>query len=242
MRLWTIQDERVYDDFLEKGLAYHVIRENTMPWSFTNEPEPDAEVHSYKWMASQLAAKVGPAPEGVEFPIWAWKKIYGRNDGKPDMRSWRTTYEEHVVRLQLEIPETRVLLSDYDTWHMPLNLGYFAKCLDEMNEFEKWCSKMNVELYGRNSTMWSDSPSESERIARDKIETSWSRCLELEPTPENGYDPEWIGNWEEDSIQAVFWEILPKDIVTVERFTTRLHAGAKEIQEREAERIKSSQR
>ena len=235
MRLWTVQNERVYDDFLAKGKPYRVVNEHTMPWYWSDTDEPDAEIYPYRWMASQLALKAGPPPEGVEFPVWAWKKVDGHDDGKPDMRRWRTTYVEQVVRLQLEIPEEKVLLSDFDNWHIPLNLGYFSKTEAETDEFDKWAESIGVERLRKN-TLWTENPTEAELTVREKILESWKRCLELEPTPTKGYDPEWMGNWQDDYIQAVFWEILPEYIVTVERFTTRLHAGAKEVQARDAQR------
>lgn len=91
------------------------------------------------------------APSDMPHPVWGWAKRAGRGDGKPDMRRWRTTKPEQVVRLKLEIPEERLLLSDFDAWHIPLNLGFmppravsFAQAEEIEKELDRDCRKIGL--------------------------------------------------------------------------------------------------
>lgn len=71
---------------------------------------------AYNWLFATMALKI-PKPEGVLHPAWAWYKNY---DGftKPDRRkSLFRGYDKLDVTLELEVPEEKVLLTDFDDWH-----------------------------------------------------------------------------------------------------------------------------
>ena len=114
MRLWILQHASVWDELKSEGI-----------WRV---PEID-EIYRrpYDWLVSQMESRIGKRPEGVAYPIWAWAKLQGRPDGKPDMRSVGRIWERPCVRLELEIDESRIVLSDEDWWHYVLNGSYLPQ-------------------------------------------------------------------------------------------------------------------
>ncbi|RAP50444.1 MAG: hypothetical protein BZ138_06660 [Methanosphaera sp. rholeuAM270] len=229
MELWTVQDARMMDD-IERDGVYRVRDANTYPYLDFGRgedaiPEP-ALLISYLWMADQLRRRTGQAPPpGTRFPIWAWRRQWCRsldapNAGKPDMRSWTTNEPEEVVRLKLEIDESRVLLSNFDLWHIPLNRGYASLTREDDDAFDKWYAAHAPEDEFQRD-IWDFSKQEPFlREARRRVFKSWELIFELELESVQ-YDSDWCGNIEDDIIQAVFWEIRSDDIVSAEHFTTR---------------------
>ena len=71
-------------------------------------------VDAYDWMAKQMETRIGEAPMGVHYPIWAWY----RNDD--DYSDWNEDGRKYA-KITLEIDPSRVLLSDFNEWHCVLN-------------------------------------------------------------------------------------------------------------------------
>lgn len=215
MRLWTIQDERVMDDLESKGV-YAVDPVNTMPYMWGDEDEPNFhEMICYRWMAHQLALK-SPRPDGVKFPIWAWKR-YDKDHDKPDMRSWTTDEPEKVVRLTLDVPDDDIIVSDFELWHMPLNCGFCSYSREEDEQFDAWCESVGIDRFQRD--IWDFSKhSHDLHEARRRVFRSWERIIDPDP---DLFDEDWAGKVSENSLQAVFWVIKSEYVKKVEHFTTR---------------------
>ena len=64
-----------------------------------------------------------------DYPVWAWLK---RPSAKPKPCRYRGTREEN--RIIALVPRSRILLSDYDLWHNPLNNGPVASSEEEYDE------------------------------------------------------------------------------------------------------------
>ena len=115
MILWTIQNEIAYEKMKISGS----IRADENYISYESFREP------YLWMANQMRKRIGEAPDGVIFPIWAWYRWEGKRK-RPDMRfhgrNWGVK-GSHIVLLTIDVPEKFVLLSDFDYWHCVLNNG-----------------------------------------------------------------------------------------------------------------------
>lgn len=113
MILWTIQHQEAYQEMLKNG----VLRGNHkyITADFFEEP--------YAWMANQMKKRVGTPPDGVSVPVWAWYQWEGKRK-RPDMRvhgrgqGYKGT---PIVLLTLDVPDDKVLLSDFDYWHYVLN-------------------------------------------------------------------------------------------------------------------------
>lgn len=110
MILWTIQSKAAYESLCEKGTLI-AGKEHTI---FESHYEP-----AYRWMIEQMNRRIGPAPKGAMYPIWAWYQWEGERK-RPDMRSHGITGEpgNTIVLLTIDVPDDEVLLSDFDDWNL----------------------------------------------------------------------------------------------------------------------------
>ncbi len=127
MELWSIQHKAAYDKLQTEGVLH------------ANEKYlfcQDELRFAYDWMAEQLTQRVGKAPNGVRYPIWAWYQWEGKRK-RLDMRTHRrwSVKGTPIVLLTLEIPDHLVLLSDYDMWHCVLNNGEASFCIDSEKRY-----------------------------------------------------------------------------------------------------------
>ncbi len=187
MRLWMIASLETFEALERRGRLRCDGRRATR--GFRNGG-------AYRWMADRMRERLGPAPGGVRYPLWAWARWEGADRRKPDLRSCRHTVGPgRFVRLDIEAPASRVLLSDFDAWHAVLNGWYLSWSEAEDEAFHQ-------PREGR-----------SEASRRADIENSWTRIFDLE-----GGDPTWRGRPFERSIQATFWSLERADVVGVTLF------------------------
>ncbi len=114
MRLWSIQHPAAYENMRASG----ALRANEEYLIFGGHFKD-----AYLWMHEQMKKRIGPPPEGVIYPVWAWYQWEGQRK-KPDMRSRARNYGDPgdiIVRLTLDVPDDQVLLSDFDGWHTVMN-------------------------------------------------------------------------------------------------------------------------
>lgn len=209
MELWTLQHPDVWKALQEDGIWH--AKDSLIGFP---EEEDSAFVHThyaYKWYAKQMAKRIGPPPKGVHFPIWADFKRFGQMSGKPDMRAERWVYQGSIDRLHLEIDEKRVLLSDLDDWHAPLNYWYLSKSKKDDDSFDEWCKTLGVDH--RDICNW-NKDSFALREVRNKVEQSWLLMFDLD----SPRDEDWHFPNIKRSIQATFWELRIEDVVGWERF------------------------
>lgn len=89
----------------------------------------------YEWMYQQYQKRIGSQIKSL---IWVWEDVpewYFEYDEEDD-KYWETgqlQQDRFRVLLTLDVPEERILWSDYESWHCPLNDG--ALLSDE--EFEE---------------------------------------------------------------------------------------------------------
>ena len=172
MILWTVQDIAVWEQLEKTGLY-------TVPAELIVFPKRDDDAcnhmnYAYRWLANQMSKLVGPPPEGVECPIWAWYKRQGRHDGKPDMRQYHHAKGGQCVRMKLDVPDWEVLLSDFDDWHHALNYWYLSQDEADNSEFNEWIASLGVGF--RDIGNWNLRSSELSQV-RAKVESSWERIL-----------------------------------------------------------------
>lgn len=189
MKLWTTQTLEVYNHLIKTGI--HHCDETKID---------DFEVWeiAYDWLSAQMSKRIGKSPIGVKYPVWFWYKWNGQNK-KPDLRARRSfgTKGQKMVILEAEIPEDKVLLSDFDSWHFVLNNShtYFSACNEyEYNKLDKWLNSL----------------SEEER--HKEIIKSWDSIFDITPYKNdfcrNGY-----------FIQGTAWELKAENIVKATPFT-----------------------
>ena len=186
MTLWTIQEEKVYLDLLDTGF-YHC--------DFSKSKMHDCKPQ-YDWLGEQMKKRVGDPPEGVEYPVWAWH-TWWENRRKPDLRNerWGNGWKGvRFVRLEIEIPDSQVLLSDFDAWSIILLHGLLSETEEE--------DRILNEEY--------DALPPEEQVKMQAI--NWERAFDLTPM-NNGWSRRG------SCIQATFWELKKEQIRKVTWFT-----------------------
>lgn len=192
MRLWTMQPVEVYDILMKDGV-------------FRCDPEKVGEpsfIDRYGWMNEKLNEK-DTKPDDVEYPIWAWFR-FNSKEKKPDLRhSCYGPRGEKMVCLELEVPDEKVLLTDFDLWHFVLNDWWLDTSMFKYGFTE--------EEYDLNQK-WFKWLSEDEQ--RREKEKSWEMVLNIEP-----FESDWIARGQ--YVQAVFWELKKEYVRKVQYFTAR---------------------
>ena len=183
MRIHTIQSSHAWQAFQQRGFLRCDAK------SVWGEHKA-----AYDWMRSQMAKRI--PGYGGGYPIWAWYQP------REDLRSWRHQWKEPSVLLIVEVPEERVLLSDFDAWHMVLNTGYLPLTEEESDYYEN-----HVLPPGR----YADMP----RQYQATVETSWERIFDLEALSRS---PLWTVEGQDPYIQACIEYIEMTEIVKAKPF------------------------
>ena len=149
-----------------------------------------------------MKLRIGNPPVGVEYPVWAWYSIDGKHK-KPDLRSVHCrNYSGEMTCIEVEIPESDVLLSDMVDWHAVLNNLYLPRATnsEEYSAIEEWYKKLPL------------TEKENEKLR------SWEAI----------FDTTYVVNDFEtrgDLVQATFWELRYSQVVDVRKYKGRLNIG-----------------
>ena len=105
MRLWTIQTRELFDTLMRQGYVY------CDRIGYYNENNPEA----YQWMCEQMRQRIGepPLPE-IKYPLWAYYQYNCRKDRQPKYELG--SEEKEGVYMEIDLPESDVLLSDLSSW------------------------------------------------------------------------------------------------------------------------------
>ena len=185
MILWTCQEEAVYNKLLKTGVYRCDFNLSSMR---------DCR-KQYDWLVRQMKQRIGPPPEQVTYPVWAWYQQQGKHR-KPDLRRERWEFGcdgERFACIEIEIPDREVLLSDFDAWCMILSDFLISDTEEEARRLEAQYEAL--------------SPSEKRRM-KDK---NRERVFDLSPL-NNG----WARRGYE--IQATFWELRLEQVRDVRFF------------------------
>lgn len=201
MKLYSIQPLAVYEQ-LCAGTP------------FVSDPFRDEGPHArdpwrpaYEWLGCQMKKRGILPPAHVEFPVWAWYQWGGEARRRPDLRvqslkNWAA--ESPYVMLTLDVPDSAVLLSDYDAWHWPLNYWYLAPEA-EADAFEARCENEGFSYYTHK-------PLPQQALHEDLIK-SWEAIFDIErcaPIIEQDVS--------QAIIQATFWELRPEYVQSARQF------------------------
>jgi hypothetical protein len=205
MKLWTIQNEAVYEKFKNAG-SLHA----------DNSFICDDMIFHYNWMVDQMKKRIGlPISEKIEYPIWAWYQWQGTKNKRPDLRfSGHLERGTKGVLLELEIEQEKVLVSDFDDFNNILNYGYVSDSEKEYDDFYN-----ELESYGYCHYDLQSVDKRSEILDRFKIKLyeSWEKIFDLE----REVDERWSGKKEEQSIQATMWKVKWEQVVSVKHFIAK---------------------
>jgi hypothetical protein len=112
------------------------------------------------------------------------------------------------VRIELEIGDNRVLLSDFQLWHYALNYWYLPASVRDGQEFD-------AELKAAGVCYYRTKPVPDVKL-HARIERSWERIFDL------GWSSRaFTAKRAERTIQGVVWDIWLGDIRGVTEFTAR---------------------
>lgn len=98
----------------------------------------------YEWMYKQYKQRIGSQEKSL---IWCWEQMPDFYFEPDEDDEWTEKDELYRYRLllMLDIPLERILWSDYDTWHIPLNNG---QILNEAEQQEEEKGKRFDETHG----------------------------------------------------------------------------------------------
>ena len=192
MTLWTIQPEQVYRDILKIG-------KYTCNPSLMSMPE---FTDAYDWLAAQMVLKIGPPPDGVKYPVWAWYAQDFKHK-KPDLRRERWangSNGDKMACIEIEVPDGQVVLSDFDNWHAVLNQWLISDTEDEDKKLEAIYEQLP--------------PEEKRRMMME----NWLRVFDVTP-----FENSWTkrGAW----VQATFWTLTKDMILDIRFFTAATRIG-----------------
>ncbi len=195
VRLWTIQPVGFWEASKEKGVLRSDGRRLAHGQDFRRP---------YRWLRGQMKKSV--PGYGGRPPLWFWTE-------KPDMR--KTCWAAgglRMVRLEVEVPEERVLVSDFLLWHTPLNGGYLGTSEADDDAFYREVE----ERLGRKHARVEDEgfPEDLKKRAL----ASWERIFPDRWHELGGSD--WLGEIP-GLLQACAEEIRVEEVVRVGKFTTR---------------------
>jgi hypothetical protein len=216
MRLWSIQSLEVWEKLQEEKQLYV----NPSLSGLLGEP---IFQHAYNWIMEKMEENI----EGYNhsYPWWAWHTWSSHYGAKPDLRCERRNYplDEKYVRLELEIPAPKVLLSDFDAFCCGvLNGHYLAETREKSDEwYTNYPKPTPTMTLAQLRAKLDESPDwepeyDSETIAqldeRDRqIRQTWDKCLDIELMKNNIY----FGGGQ---IQACFEVLLLEDVKKVTHF------------------------
>jgi len=179
MILWTFQPASILEEIERTGTfrcdpdrSFNLTKENSLKGQ-------------YAWLMDQMGKRIGPRPEGVSYPVWAWHTWdFERRCPDSDSGAFLESREPKAA-LTLDLPEDRLVLTDFDAWQLVMNGNYVSDLISSEADFERTLS-------------WLEGLSEED--LRKETELSWQRVFDTEP-----YDSDFFtrGRY----VQATFWEI-----------------------------------
>lgn len=183
MKLWTIQTHGWLQDLMTKKEKFASYTRVDHDWKF-----------HYQWMAKQMADRIGTDPQ--KCPTFAWYK-YDEKHRKPDLRcSWHLPTGTPGIRVELELDEEQVLLSQFEMWNWVLNQSYIPENESDHIKHEKIC------LFGK--------------ITNKKVVDSWNRIFDL-----HFGDWRFWGKRSERAIQACIGSVSIENVHKIDFFTAR---------------------
>lgn len=185
MRLWTFRDPEEWKRAEKLG---HLRADGRRVMERAWRP-------AYRWMMRQMQKRI--PGYGGRYPIWAWA-----DRSQADLRkTGNVPVGCRAVLVTCEVPDERVLISDFDAWHFALN-GWYLPKTDA--EYEEW---------RRRWPRGSDSSAD----ARRELERSWEVMFDPKALDEiEGMDGDRVR-------QAVLEEIrIPDEVIAVRELLPRV--------------------
>ncbi len=193
MKLWMILPEDTYKVLTSKGILVCDGR----------KIEPYFR-DAYKWIANEMVQKIGPPKYKTKYPLWSWKQ-YSKKYMRPDLRgSCHLPRGTLGYRLELDVPDTEVLLSDFDLWHAVLNNWLLP--INEKTE----------EIFSTKEDFYTNRNEEPPLELQKEVEESWQGIYDFNPKNYTCYRGDDV-----HSIQATIWYLDLNYVNKADSFTAR---------------------
>ncbi len=193
MRLWTIQDIEIINDIEQNGYAYC----NQEGWMYEN-------CHfAYDWLAEEMSRRIGPPPlPDIKLPLWAWQQYTSSKKPRPPKSPALFDSEKtEQLFLEIDVPDSEVILSDFDLWGSVLNgwnIVYNKRLEKKIDSFVKDSGT------GYNFIEYPDD-------IKSEIMDSWDRIFDFSVK-----DKWYMGRLRRNRvIQATFWLLKKEYIIDV---------------------------
>lgn len=189
MQLWTIQPDHLWQQWQKEGTYRGHLDYVDTHW-----------LPAYQWLITQMENRLGPRPHPHAFPVWAWYQYNNPKRRKPDLRcNSHLPRGQQGVRLEIEVEDHLVLLSDFFKWSAILNNAYLG---ENDEDEERFYAEMEASELSYNNYR-------SHPDHRQQIISSWPRVFDLDWTDEKL------------AVQATFWELHIKHVKSVTSFLAR---------------------
>lgn len=207
MKIYSFQRLFVWDCLQELGMyhPFHIeaydafLRDEVGDWGF---------LKAYAWLREEMKKRQIESHISESHLCWGWAQWWGKKK-MPDKR-YKTVNRffenEPFVMLELDVPENRILLTDFDAWHFVLN-EWFLGSEKDMDTFDAQYDRHDKTIE-----------------CREKIRQSWQLIFDLPRVCEHlEFKPE------EQIVQATFFDILYTDVQKVHFFNHGRCQGVQQI-------------
>lgn len=185
MKVWSYQTLEAYQTLLQTG-RLSSTRDRVCIADF---------VPMYDVLREMMARKLGPPPTEDTYPMWVW--VRARSGKRYGGRKPTSRYKGNVL-LHLEVPQERMLVTEFQAWGICLNYGALVPFEGEEDlEFERLTASMTRE--------------DPRRLAL--VSPTWERLTDLQWCLEHIYESQ---NPRVLRLQGTLWEIRLEDVVKVE--------------------------
>jgi hypothetical protein len=182
VRIYTFQTQKALDAATKLGAFRADPIEVVKYWDDVwDEMFKEAYTFINEEMKRRMPSYAGP------YPMWAWAE-------RPDLRSERHNFYDKSLLITADVPDERILLSDFGLYHVCLGGWYLSLTEKEDDEVS-----MLGELKPTN----------------EQIKESWKRMFEIN-RKRSKEEIRWIGK--SDKIQCCIDGIFMSEIVDIKRF------------------------
>lgn len=123
MKTWSIQSPFLWNQFLKDDRIFpnsEIIRE------YWGKEFFEMVKYCYPFLLSKLSQKINKPFDYIEFPFWHWIRWGGIDRPRPDLRFFRWAGDpgDKMVRIEFDIPDSLILILNYDEWQFLMNRYY----------------------------------------------------------------------------------------------------------------------
>ncbi len=196
MKLFSFQSNDALHT-LEKIFVYFPYGNFAQNPSFLDSP---SFLFAYSWLIKKMQERNISYQFNSKNMIWSWFLIDGVNKIDKRKSFTRNFQNKPFALLELDIPEQRLLLSDFDAWHYVLN--YWPINIEEKN--------INFDFY-QHKPYDQDFHKYAHPLEHQKILDSWNLIFDLKKSSE-------ILEISSPNVQATFFEIFSNDVKKIHIF------------------------